>query len=227
MFYIVYAPSYRMSTAENQLFESLRLWAAIHDQDDVWGLRPSFDEKEQCNAVVAGRRNPRSRMMARLRAQWALEAKDVGVAEGKDPTIIVVPWRCDTCRRPITKGDQCVAEAERIILAHGGSIPRREPALTVAQRRAQALAYVQAHPPATLLPKRSLTQALSNAKVLAKRLIDDEYLPPRRQHACWNCGLDHRMQLCPYPRGTFCLHCGEIGVYYEECRRCKPNCRFQ
>lgn len=69
MFYIVYAPSYRMSTAENQLFESLRLWAAIHDQDDVWGLRPSFDEKEQCNAVVAGRRNPRSRMMARLRAQ--------------------------------------------------------------------------------------------------------------------------------------------------------------
>ncbi|XP_044581476.1 uncharacterized protein LOC123263027 [Cotesia glomerata] len=144
---------------------------------------------------------------------------------------IAVGWRCPTCRRPTYAAQACVRGADAILASHLTLVERvrraeatLEELLPLAERLNRALAFVQRNPPRTLLPKIPRARALENARVLARELRANPTVPSRSRAGCWNCGMPHNMVMCPHPRGTFCQRCGEIGVYFEERRRCQPEC---
>ncbi|KAH0534911.1 hypothetical protein KQX54_010051 [Cotesia glomerata] len=144
---------------------------------------------------------------------------------------IAVGWRCPTCRRPTYAAQACVRGADAILASHLTLVERvrraeatLEELLPLAERLNRALAFVKRNPPRTLLPRIPRARALENARVLARELRANPTVPSRSRAGCWNCGMPHNMVMCPYPRGTFCQRCGEIGVYFEECRRCQPEC---
>lgn len=144
---------------------------------------------------------------------------------------IALGWRCSICRRPTYVAHECIVGAEVTLASHLTPTERvrraertLERLVPLEERLNKALSFVQRNPPKTLLPKVSRDRALTNARVLAQGLTANPKQPTRCQTGCWNCGMPHNMTLCPHPRGTFCLRCGEIGVYFEECRRCQPGC---
>ncbi|XP_044593797.1 uncharacterized protein LOC123271516 [Cotesia glomerata] len=195
-----------MSNYDTGMYAQLVGWAAEYHPEAVETLL-EVAEQHYRRLRIAPCHTSRARFWATLRAWWYASQKPSTI-----PAISLM-WRCSRCKVAIASPGQCQLRAKQVLERHLRPIQQVEYAIELLSRNT----------PPTLVPKVSRELSRTRAMALAEKLRDDPDRPPIRHAGCWNCALSHPMADCPFPRGTFCAHCGHQGFYFEECPRCKPG----